>query len=129
MSAASSSSAKAASKERLLPPDEEAPRLPDETNANIDTSGITFESVDLEKQIPTESMEVDEESDDEPVERKPKFRKLNPGVANPSLRKQLRRIAVPQHRFTPLRNAWEDICLPLVEHMKLQVGQFFWRIN
>lgn len=32
-----------------------------------------------------------------------------------------RRVAVPPHRYTPLRENWESIMKPLVEHMKLQV--------
>lgn len=32
-----------------------------------------------------------------------------------------RRVVVPQHRLTPLRNAWEKIYEPLVKHMKLEV--------
>ena len=32
-----------------------------------------------------------------------------------------RKVPVPPHRMTPLRNAWSDIYPPLVEHLKLQV--------
>merc|ERR1711904_196127 len=32
-----------------------------------------------------------------------------------------RRIPVPPHRLTPLKNQWMEILQPLVEHMKLQV--------
>lgn len=32
-----------------------------------------------------------------------------------------RRVVVPAHRYTPLREQWESILKPLVEHMKLQV--------
>ena len=32
-----------------------------------------------------------------------------------------RRIPVPRHRFTPLRQSWDSILKTLVEHMKLQV--------
>lgn len=34
---------------------------------------------------------------------------------------EVRSIRVPQHRYTPLRDNWETIMMPLVEHMKLQV--------
>src|SRR5579862_7126439 len=33
----------------------------------------------------------------------------------------MRRITVPPHRLTPLRNHWTKIYPPLVEHLKLQV--------
>lgn len=34
-----------------------------------------------------------------------------------------RRIRCPPHRLTPLRNSWENIVTPTVEHMKLQIRQ------
>lgn len=34
---------------------------------------------------------------------------------------EMRRIRVPSHRYTPLRNNWQQIVRPLVEHMQLQV--------
>lgn len=34
-----------------------------------------------------------------------------------------RRIRCPPHRMTPLRNNWENIVTPTVEHMKLQIRQ------
>lgn len=33
----------------------------------------------------------------------------------------MRRITIPQHRLTPLRNQWAKIYPPLVEHLNLQV--------
>jgi hypothetical protein len=34
---------------------------------------------------------------------------------------QIRRVAVPPHRMTPLRGAWTSIYKPIAEHMHLQV--------
>lgn len=34
---------------------------------------------------------------------------------------EYRRIPVPRHRFTPLKQQWDSILKTLVEHMKLQV--------
>uniref|UniRef100_A0A6T5QRH5 K Homology domain-containing protein n=1 Tax=Heterosigma akashiwo TaxID=2829 RepID=A0A6T5QRH5_HETAK len=34
---------------------------------------------------------------------------------------EFRRIRVPAHRYTPLREQWENIMQPVVEHMKLQI--------
>lgn len=31
------------------------------------------------------------------------------------------RVPVPPHRYTPLRNSWQDIYEPIVNHMKLQI--------
>jgi RNA-binding protein PNO1 len=34
---------------------------------------------------------------------------------------EFRRIPVPKHRYTPLKQSWDSILKVLVEHMKLQV--------
>lgn len=34
---------------------------------------------------------------------------------------EMRSIRVPAHRYTPLKEAWDDIVKPLVDFMKLQV--------
>lgn len=38
-----------------------------------------------------------------------------------SSKPQTRRITIPPHRLTPLRNNWSKIYPPLVEHLELQV--------
>lgn len=50
---------------------------------------------------------------------KPDFPALTP--KQQGLRKQMRRVPVPPHRLTPLKNSWMQVIQPLVEHMKLQV--------
>ena len=34
---------------------------------------------------------------------------------------ELRRIAVPAHRYTPLKENWQKILSPVVEHLQLQI--------
>lgn len=34
-----------------------------------------------------------------------------------------RRVRCPPHRLTPLKNSWENIVTPTVEHMKVQIRQ------
>ena len=34
---------------------------------------------------------------------------------------ETRKIPIPPHRMTPLRNEWQRMCPPLVEHLKIQV--------
>nr|CCA14072.1 RNAbinding protein PNO1like protein putative [Albugo laibachii Nc14] len=34
---------------------------------------------------------------------------------------EFRRIRVPPHRFTPLKNDWPNLMKPIVEHLKLQI--------
>lgn len=48
--------------------------------------------------------------------KKPKiFRKITDD------KRELRKIAVPTHRYTPLRENWVKIVSPIVEHLKLQI--------
>jgi RNA-binding protein PNO1 len=49
----------------------------------------------------------------------PTFRKLTAMDQSQSI--EYRRIRCPPHRYTPLRENWEQILLPLVEYLKLQV--------
>ena len=37
---------------------------------------------------------------------------------------QLRKIPVPSHRYSPLKENWIKIFEPIVEHLKLQVHEF-----
>lgn len=49
----------------------------------------------------------------------PKFRALKASELDGG--DKFRRVRIPPHRYTPLRNNWENIMRPLVEHMKIQV--------
>ena len=53
-------------------------------------------------------------------EQQPTFPKLNALQANAG-RSEYRRVRCPPHRYTPLRENWEQILTPLVEYLKLQV--------
>merc|ERR1719310_1114086 len=74
-------------------------------------------------------VEVIDDAPDEAVDTegdapygKPTFKALTPKQAASGGRiNQLRRIACPSHRLTPLKSAWIQLIQPLVEHMKLQV--------
>lgn len=71
--------------------------------------------------------EYDEMKDDEPQplsvvldeSGKPKF----PAASNSGMKVKLesRKVPVPPHRMSPLKNTWMKIYPPLVEHLKLQV--------
>ncbi|KAI4745526.1 Pre-rRNA-processing protein PNO1 [Aureobasidium sp. EXF-12298] len=41
-------------------------------------------------------------------------------ASNAHVRSESRKVAVPPHRWTPLKNAWPKVYPPLVEHLKLQ---------
>ncbi|KAF2740352.1 Pre-rRNA-processing protein PNO1 [Polyplosphaeria fusca] len=38
-----------------------------------------------------------------------------------AFRRELRKVPIPPHRFSPLKTSWPKIYAPLVEHLKLQV--------
>lgn len=51
------------------------------------------------------------------------FPPLAPGELSADNNKKatFRKVSVPPHRYTPLREQWENITRPIVEHMKLQI--------
>ncbi|CCD22588.1 Pno1p NDAI_0A04310 [Naumovozyma dairenensis CBS 421] len=51
---------------------------------------------------------------------KPRFSSANQ-KGSTKVKLESRKIAVPPHRMTPLRNSWTKIYPPLVDHLKLQV--------
>lgn len=53
--------------------------------------------------------------------QQPQFPKLSAIKASGD-RVEYRRVRCPPHRYTPLREHWEQILTPLVEYLKLQVG-------
>jgi RNA-binding protein PNO1 len=61
---------------------------------------------------PTDAMAIDNDS-------RPLF---TPETQTPTIhRAESRKIPVPPHRFTPLKNAWMKIYPPVVEHLHLQI--------
>ncbi|KAL7753415.1 pre-rRNA-processing protein pno1 [Sorochytrium milnesiophthora] len=50
---------------------------------------------------------------------KPKFEPVS--AKEMAVGKHMRRVPIPPHRMTPLKNDWMKIYTPLVEHFKLQV--------
>jgi RNA-binding protein PNO1 len=58
-------------------------------------------------------MEVDDED-------KPEFPALS-ATALSGGKSEMRRIRCPPNRYTPLKESWDHIMNPLIEHMKLQV--------
>lgn len=57
---------------------------------------------------------------EEQQQQQPHFPKLSAVQANRN-RVEYRRVRCPTHRYTPLREHWENILTPLVEYLKLQV--------
>lgn len=67
-------------------------------------------------------MDIDEEDVMQDVEdtRPASFPRLHAGLMEDG-KPASRRIPVPEHRYTPLRNDWTKICTPIVQHLKLQI--------
>jgi len=70
--------------------------------------GVIIQPVEIEMDVP-----------DEDAYAKPEFDALKPGQIKG--KKEIRRIAVPPNRLTPLKQTWQEILEPLVMHLKLQV--------
>ena len=70
------------------------------------------------------------ESDDEEMDsnnhetiEQPTFQKLS-AMADRGGKVEYRRVRCPKHRYTPLRQDWEQILMPLVQFLKLQVCDY-----
>ncbi|ANB15218.1 Pno1p [Sugiyamaella lignohabitans] len=81
----------------------------------IDIS-TTLPSNEVEEQIKEKSQEEDFAMDQDGL---PKFAAVSNKMQK--IKKETRSIAIPPHRFSPLRTSWNKIYLPLVDHLKLQV--------
>ncbi|CEM30549.1 unnamed protein product [Vitrella brassicaformis CCMP3155] len=83
-------------------------------------AGDVLQAVDVEMNVADD----EEEDDDKQGESDPKYAPLKPQQMTSKKgggKFQIRRLLVPPHRYTPLRNAWLEMLQPLVDHMKLQV--------
>jgi len=78
----------------------------------------------LSASILKEDGAMDEGNDDEEkdtTQKKPLYPKLSAVESNARKKSEYRRVRCPPHRYTPLREHWEQILTPLVEYLKLQV--------
>jgi RNA-binding protein PNO1 len=73
--------------------------------------GIVVQPVEIEMELPEEEDGAEYDA--------PKFAPLP--ASEYKAKKEIRRVAVPSHRLTPLKTAWVELLEPLVQHLKLQV--------
>jgi len=73
--------------------------------------GVIIQPIEVEMDLAPEEGDADY--------TKPDFGALPASAMQ--LKKEIRRIAVPPHRLTPLKNTWNEVLEPLVKHLKLQV--------
>lgn len=78
-----------------------------------------LQSASLAAEAQAASPDSDYDADMAAVDQ-PTFQKLS-AVAAQGGKSEYRRVRCPPHRYTPLRENWEQILLPLVEYLKLQV--------
>lgn len=99
----------------------EAPSQQKFLSCEITMSGLVTMDVDViaESSSPNNAGNAADTSMDTAHLSVPRFRKLTTQtIAGKS---EYRRIRCPMHRFTPLKNSWEQIMQPLTEYLKLQV--------
>mmetsp|Transcript_80239 Transcript_80239/g.249040 ORF Transcript_80239/g.249040 Transcript_80239/m.249040 type:complete len:263 (-) Transcript_80239:249-1037(-) len=89
----------------------------------VKSGGIVFQPAEVDDVV-IEAVEEDGTAaetagEGEAPYSKPDFPAITP--KQQGLKRQLRRVTVPPHRMTPLKNAWMELIKPVVEHMKLQV--------
>lgn len=75
------------------------------------------QSTSLSKAAAEAGPDMDTETD---TSEQPTFPKLS-AMAAKGGRVEYRRVRCPPHRYTPLREDWEQILMPLVQYLKLQV--------
>ncbi|KAI5961869.1 PNO1 [Candida pseudojiufengensis] len=84
----------------------------DDDEMLIDTENVPITSTDSTTQISNTTPDLDETG-------KPKF--TTESNSNMKVKLESRKVPVPPHRMTPLKNVWTKIFPPLVDHLKLQV--------
>eukprot|EP00538_Stauroneis_constricta_P005015 CAMPEP_0119552768 /NCGR_PEP_ID=MMETSP1352-20130426/5687_1 /TAXON_ID=265584 /ORGANISM="Stauroneis constricta, Strain CCMP1120" /LENGTH=237 /DNA_ID=CAMNT_0007599061 /DNA_START=51 /DNA_END=761 /DNA_ORIENTATION=+ len=102
-------------------------RLSTENNSNMDgamelsSASTTIDPRVVESRIrQSASMQRDATMEGNDGVDQPVFPKLSAAQASGN-KIEYRRIRCPPHRYTPLRDHWEQILTPLVEYLKLQV--------
>ncbi|KAI5957334.1 PNO1 [Candida jiufengensis] len=84
----------------------------DDEEMLIDTELVPLTTNEPNTQSTTLSADIDESG-------KPKF--TSESNTNMKVKLESRKVPVPPHRMTPLKNVWTKIYPPLVDHLKLQV--------
>lgn len=91
----------------------------DELDIDIDTDTPAPLS-SFAPSTPTQTNDTSMQLEDE--EGRPRFAETATTISPTTAQKiQTRKVPVPPHRMTPLKNSWPKIYPPLVEHLKLQV--------
>jgi len=84
----------------------------------IQSKSIQSEDANAGNSSDNQEMETEELTD---AAEQPTFQKLSAQASRAGGKSEYRRIRCPAHRYTPLRESWEQLLTPLVEYLKLQV--------
>mmetsp|Transcript_8574 Transcript_8574/g.19239 ORF Transcript_8574/g.19239 Transcript_8574/m.19239 type:complete len:260 (+) Transcript_8574:93-872(+) len=82
---------------------------------------IQSKSIQQEDQNNSDNEDDNMDMADPASVEQPTFQKLSAHAARVGGKSEYRRIRCPAHRYTPLRENWEQLLTPLVEYLKLQV--------
>jgi hypothetical protein len=90
----------------------------EDVHMNLSNAATTIDpSVVTSRILQSESLQKEQQHHDDD---QPHFPQLSAVQASGN-KVEYRRVRCPPHRYTPLREHWEQILTPLVEYLKLQV--------
>lgn len=90
-------------------------------NLELSLASTTIDPSVIQSRIrQSASLQKEASAMDEDEQQQPVFPKLSAAQASGN-KVEYRRVRCPPHRYTPLRDHWEQILTPLVEFLKLQV--------
>ena len=99
------------------------------TNEQTTIDSTVVQSRILQSESLLKSTQDDEmDSNTEDVIDQPTFTKLS-ALADRGGKVEYRRVRCPPHRYTPLREDWEQILMPLVQFLKLQASFLKYRVK
>ena len=95
----------------------------DTANMGMSNATTTIDASVVQSRI-LQSASLAKEQDDDSMEdaQQPTFPQLSAMAARGG-KTEYRRVRCPPHRYTPLRENWEQILTPLVEFLKLQASK------
>lgn len=100
--------------------DEDYDESMNETQMQFSTASTTIDPSVVQSRIRQSASLRNEDSAMLDDSQQPVFPKLSAAQAAGN-KVEYRRVRCPTHRYTPLREHWEQILTPLVEYLKLQV--------
>ena len=91
-----------------------------DNDMGMSTSATTIDPSVVQSRIRQSASIIQQQQQQGDGAEQPIFPKLNATQVNGN-QVEYRRVRCPPHRYTPLREHWEQILMPLVDYLKLQV--------